>query len=69
MTQVSIQQAQSQLKELLAAAQRGEEVVIDDDNHASVRLVPVERPRGTPRFGSAKGKIRMADDFDQTSDF
>ncbi len=47
----------------MAAAASGEEVVVQSDD-AAVRLVPVERNRPRPRFGSAKGSIEMSDDFE-----
>ncbi len=75
MTQLSVEEAQGRLRELLQAALGGDEIVIGDNGHA-VRLVPVpDEPRTNaegekqlerrPRFGSAKGIVLyMADDFD-----
>jgi antitoxin (DNA-binding transcriptional repressor) of toxin-antitoxin stability system len=64
MAQVTLLQPNKQLSELIAAANRGEEVVIRDGDQAPVKLVPVSAPRGPRKAGSAKGKIIMADDFD-----
>ena len=57
---VTIEEAKSQLPELLDEALRGEEVVILRDNAPAVKLVPATRAG----FGSYKGRIIMADDFD-----
>ena len=60
----SIQEAETQLSKLLELAAKNEEVIITNDGIAVARLVavaPVKRPR---RFGTLKGKIRIADDFD-----
>jgi prevent-host-death family protein len=64
-TQITLEDAQRQLPDLIEAAVRGEEVVITRADRPAVRLVPVDRPRPDRKAGSAKGKILyMADDFD-----
>jgi len=65
MTYVTLAEAQSQLPELIAATQRGEKVVITLDKMPAVQIVPIAEKRGKPVFGSAKGLINMADDFDE----
>lgn len=50
------------LAELIAEAAHGEEVVITGKDGASVKLVPFAEAR--PKFGSARGLVEMADDFD-----
>jgi antitoxin (DNA-binding transcriptional repressor) of toxin-antitoxin stability system len=70
MTQVSLAEAQTRLPGLVLAAVRGEEVLIGEPDAPLVRLVPVECHQSRPQFGSARGKIFMADDFDAPlSDF
>ena len=64
MRRVTLDEAQTHLRDLIAAALNGEEVVITTDDRPAVRLVPVEQPKPRPRFESAKGLIFMADDFD-----
>ena len=64
MCQVSLAEAQTHLMNLIAAAMRGEDVFIVQGDQRVVRLVPVEAPKRHPQFGSAKGLIVMADDFD-----
>ena len=68
MTQVTMAEAQLRLPDLVLAAVQGEEVVIAQNDQAAVRLVPVAAGRPLPRFGSARGKIFMADDFDAPLD-
>lgn len=64
MEQVSVEDARERLAELVAAALRGERVVIDSDETHSVQLVPVVR-RSEPRTpGSARGLITLSADFD-----
>ncbi|HEU4452482.1 MAG TPA: type II toxin-antitoxin system Phd/YefM family antitoxin [Longimicrobium sp.] len=63
MRTIHVDEARSRLSELIGEAIEGEEVVIARDDGTAVRLVPADAtPR--PRFGSARGMFRMADDFD-----
>ncbi len=70
MRQVTRDEAQEHLAELLDAALGGEEIYIEGAGTVRVRLVPVnaeaeaDREYGRPRFGSARGLIHMSDDFD-----
>jgi antitoxin (DNA-binding transcriptional repressor) of toxin-antitoxin stability system len=68
MTQVTLEDAQARLPDLVAAAVRGEEVVIEQADHAAVRLIPVETQKPRPQFGSAKGLLTVPDDFDAPLD-
>ena len=61
--QVNYKDATSRLRDLIEAASRGEKVFISKDDQL-VQLVPVPRVGSHRRFGSAKGLIVMADDFD-----
>ncbi|MBV9867669.1 MAG: type II toxin-antitoxin system Phd/YefM family antitoxin [Abitibacteriaceae bacterium] len=65
MQQVSLDEAKTQLPDLVDAALNGAEVVIAKDNQQLVKLVPLETIERRPRFGSAKGLIVMNDDFDE----
>ena len=65
MTQLTIEQANDRLGDMVDAAMQGEEVVLVHSNHGAVRLVPVEQfTTNRPQFGSARGLISMSDDFD-----
>jgi prevent-host-death family protein len=64
MTTVAVEQAQKNLARLIDEVASGERVVITRDHVPVAELVPVERPRGKATFGSARGMIKMSDDFD-----
>ena len=53
-----------QIKDLIEAAMRGDKVVITKDGQQVVQLVPMKTKHKQPKFGSAKGKIKFAPDFD-----
>jgi len=65
MHQINIDEAKSNLPDLIDAAINGEEIVIAKDDQHVVRLVPISRTKPRPQFGSAKGLISMSDDFDE----
>jgi prevent-host-death family protein len=68
MTQITLEDAGAQLSRLIQVVRMGEEVVITQNSLPVARLVsipelaPTEKPR--PQFGSARGLIELADDFD-----
>jgi len=68
MSQFNVAEAKSRFSDLLRKALRGEEVVIARDSKPLVRLVPVDRPSLTREPGSARGRVWMAPDFDETPD-
>lgn len=55
--QVTIHQAKTQLSRLIAAVERGEEVVIARRDTPVARLVPVEKERPKRRMGFLAGMI------------
>jgi antitoxin (DNA-binding transcriptional repressor) of toxin-antitoxin stability system len=63
MLQVNLEEAQGRLLELIDAVLKGETVLIIKDLQEAVQLVPVV-PVARRQFGSAKGLIIMADNFD-----
>ncbi|MBI4600470.1 MAG: DUF2281 domain-containing protein [Planctomycetes bacterium] len=65
MPQVTLEQARAQLPDLVEAAIAGNEVVILKENQPAVKLVPLPPPGARPQFGSARGLITMAEDFDE----
>ena len=67
MTQIDVKEAQAHLLELIEQAVEGEEIIITKNNHPVVKLVAaIEAPEeGHRQFGSAKGLITIADDFDE----
>jgi antitoxin (DNA-binding transcriptional repressor) of toxin-antitoxin stability system len=62
--QYTTTEAKKHLKDLVDAALRGETVRIVKDDQTAVELVPLARSKGPRKFGSAKGLIKMTDDFD-----
>ena len=65
MHQVNIDEAKDDLSSLIDAALRGEVIVISKDDLHQVKLVPIQRTNPRPQFGSGKGLITIADDFDE----
>lgn len=64
MTKVNIHEAKTNLSKLIEKAKSGEEVVIAKNGVPEVRLVPYEK-KGKEWFGMDKGKILIAEDFDE----
>lgn len=64
MPQVNIHHAKTHLSELIAAAERGEEVIIARANRPAVRLVPVTPRRSSRTPGLHRGAMRISEDFD-----
>jgi prevent-host-death family protein len=62
----NVAEAKARFSDLVRRAAAGEEVIIAKDNKPLVRLVELETPRRPRRPGSAKGRVRVAPDFDET---
>jgi prevent-host-death family protein len=66
MQTVDLNQAKQRLPRLIEQTMCGEEIVITQGGQPLVKLVALTRQRRKHRqFGSAKGLIRMPDDFDE----
>ena len=61
---VNMHDAKSKLSELVAAAERGEDVVIARNGAPAVRLVPVSAEHAPVRLGALQGEIELGPDFD-----
>ena len=61
----TIDEAKSQLADLIMAAERGEEVVIARAGTPVARLLPCGRQDGPRRGGQWHGRVRIAPDFDE----
>ncbi len=66
MAQYNVGEAKAKFSELLNKALAGEEVVIARDNRPLVRIEPMGVSGGKRNPGSAKGRVRVAPDFDET---
>lgn len=64
MVKVALEEAGRRLPDLIKAAVNGESVYIITDDKM-IRLVPETVMKVPRQFGSAKGLIHMADDFDE----
>jgi prevent-host-death family protein len=62
---VNMHDAKSKLSELVAAAERGEEVVIARNGTPAVRLVAVAAEYAPVRLGVLAGEIELGPDFDE----
>ena len=63
MQQVTVNEAQTRLPDLVDEAIGGETVYIVGSGQRVVQLVPIVST-SRPRFGSAAGLVSMAEDFD-----
>jgi prevent-host-death family protein len=61
----TIDEAQSQLAELILAAERGEEVIIARAGKPVAKLLPFARQDGPRQGGQWRGLVRIAPDFDE----
>lgn len=63
MIAVTMHKAKTNLSQLVAQAEAGEDVVIMRDAVPAVRLVPVSAPVAERKFGALKGKLEITDAF------
>jgi prevent-host-death family protein len=61
--EVNIHEAKTHLSRLLERVAMGEEVIIAKAGKPVAKLVPIKQTNRGFRFGSAKGKIIIGDDF------
>ncbi len=61
---VNVHEAKTHLSRLLERVQSGEEIVIAKSGRPVARLVAVNGPGRRREPGSARGQIRIAEDFD-----
>jgi prevent-host-death family protein len=64
--QYNVAEAKAHFSTLVREALQGEDVVIARDNKPLLRLVPVDVQSRVP--GSAKGRVKIAEDFDAPLD-
>jgi prevent-host-death family protein len=61
----NIHEAKSQLSKLVDRALKGEDVIIARAGTPVVRLVPIHQSDAPRKGGQWKGKVRIAEDFDE----
>ena len=61
---IDITQAQQHLSELIDQTLSGDEVVITKGGTPIIKLVDISKHKKQRQFGTAKGLIKIADDFD-----
>jgi prevent-host-death family protein len=62
---VNMHEAKTQLSELVAAAERGEEVVIARNGVPAARLVAITAEYAPVRLGVLAGEVELGPDFDE----
>jgi prevent-host-death family protein len=65
---VDIHEARTRLPKLVERALQDEEIIIARDGKAAVRLVPLREGNRPRKGGQWKGKVRIAEDFDELPD-
>jgi prevent-host-death family protein len=68
MDAVSIHEAKTHFSRLIARAEAGEEIVVRRGAKPVAKIVAYRPPRTPRRPGALKGRIVVADDFDETPD-
>lgn len=68
-TTVNIHEAKTHLSRLLARAAAGEDIVIAKAGRPIARLVAYEGRSAPRQPGQLRGRIRMAEDFDDTPEW
>ena len=64
MLQMNVHEAKTNLSKLIQKVVDGEEVVIAKGNLPIIKLVLIENLKPQRRLGTAKGKIKISNDFD-----
>lgn len=61
---INIHDAKTNFSRLVDAAAGGEEIIIAKAGKPTARLMPMQQKKNKRIFGSLKGKVRIAEDFD-----
>jgi len=61
---IDLDRARDQLPRLVAQAAQGEDVILTERGEPVARITPIAPAKRPRQFGSARGMIQMADDFD-----
>lgn len=68
MLNIDINQAKQNFSELIEKTVKNGEVIITKDGQPFVKMIPLAKSKKERKFGTAKGLIKMSDDFDQPLD-
>jgi prevent-host-death family protein len=68
MPRYNIAEFKAQLSSLVNRALAGEEVIVARDNRPLLKLVPIESAPSKRTPGSARGRVKLAEDFDDLPD-
>ncbi len=63
---VNMHEAKTHLSQLVERAAAGEEIIIGKAGKPRARLIAFVEPRTPRQMGSLKGRLWVADDFDET---
>ena len=66
MLQVNVHQAKTNLSKLIQKVIDGEEVIIAKGNQPVVKMVLLDNLKPKRQLGTAKGMIKISDDFDES---
>jgi prevent-host-death family protein len=61
---INMHEAKTHFSRLVEAAANGEEIVIAKAGVPTAKLVPISNKKPKRKFGTLKGKFKIADDFD-----
>lgn len=64
MLQVNIHEAKTNLSKLIQKVVNGEEVIIAKGNRPVVKMILIDELKPVRKLGTAKGKIKISEDFD-----
>ena len=67
-TEVTMHEAKTHFSKLVRLVEAGEEVIVRRGKDPVAKLVPYEKPARVSARGSMKGRIWMADDWDEPLD-
>ena len=65
---IDLEQAQTQLADLVKQTKHGGEVILTEGGEPVAKIIPISRAKPQRQFGSAKGLITIAEDFDEPLD-
>jgi prevent-host-death family protein len=66
---VNMHEAKTHLSRLVERAAAGEEIIIGKAGKPMARLIPYQERQERRQFGRLKGRIWIADDFDETPEW